>query len=161
LISVDRLTRILYKRRFFNYPLAPANALLNLGIFTSFRAFSSYFLRKARLQVAPREPASFEDWVSDNFGTILYESFFKHYTEKVWGIPCDEISADWASQRIKGLNLTEAALSALRGAGKSRVKTLVDRFLYPRLGAGMMYEKMIDSAGARGALYWPRTTVRS
>ncbi|MFH1114676.1 MAG: FAD-dependent oxidoreductase [Pseudomonadota bacterium] len=161
LISVDRLTRILYRGRFFRYPLAPANALLNLGIFNSIHAFSSYFLRRARLLAAPRDPASFEDWVSDNFGRVLYEAFFKHYTEKVWGIPCHEISPDWASQRIKGLNLIEAAVSALRGNSKSRAKTLTDRFLYPRCGSGMMYEKMIESTVSKGGHYRPGTTVKS
>lgn len=160
-ISVDRQTRILYKGRLFNYPLAPANALFNLGILTSFHALSSYGLRKARLLVAPREPVSFSDWVSDSFGQVLYEAFFKHYTEKVWGIPCSEISADWASQRIKGLNLIEAALSALKRNSASRPKTLADRFLYPSRGAGMMYERMMDRAVAGGAVYWPRTTVES
>ena len=85
---------------------------------------------------------NFEDWVVDHFGRRLFETFFKTYTEKVWGIPCTQIGADWASQRIKGLSLTTALVNALFKPKKNIVKTLVDEFIYPRLGAGQLYEKM-------------------
>jgi protoporphyrinogen oxidase len=159
LITVDRLTRILYKGKLFNYPLSPLNALFGLGVGTSLRAFASYGLRKARLAVRPREPVSFEDWVADNFGLVLYEAFFKHYTEKVWGIPCADISSDWASQRIKGLSLFRAVYNALTAHRGSRIKTLVDRFLYPRSGAGTLYESMIEKIVANGSTYIPGVTV--
>jgi len=159
LIMVDRLTRILYKGKLFNYPLSPINALFGLGVGTSVRAFASYGLRRARLAVQPRKPVSFEDWVADNFGLVLYEAFFKHYTEKVWGIPCAEISADWASQRIKGLSLFRAVYNSLTKHSGSRIKTLVDRFLYPRCGAGTLYERMIDQIVTNGSMYVPGATV--
>ena len=88
---------------------------------------------------------NFEDWVVDRFGRRLFETFFKTYTEKVWGIPCTQIGADWASQRIKGLSLTTALVNALFKPKKNIVKTLVDEFVYPRLGAGQLYEKMAAS----------------
>ena len=159
LIEVDRLTRILYQGKLVNYPLSALNALLGLGPLTSCQAFMSYGLRRMKRTISPRIPASFEDWVSDNFGTVLYKAFFKHYTEKVWGIPCAEISADWASQRIKGLTLFEAVYNAMTNHKRSRVRTLADHFLYPRRGAGYLYERMIDQINGKGVKYVPNATV--
>jgi protoporphyrinogen oxidase len=155
LTSVDRLTRILYRNKLFNYPLAPANALFGLGIGTSVHAGASYLASRLKHAVNPREPQSFEDWVTDHFGTVLYNAFFKHYTGKVWGIPCTEISADWASQRIKGLDLMKAVYHALFQGKGSEIKTLVDRFLYPRYGAGSLCEIIIDEIVAGGGTYIP------
>jgi protoporphyrinogen oxidase len=159
LISVNRLTRILYKGKLFNYPLSPMNALMGLGIGTAAHAFAGYGLTKLKRLAFPRTPESFEDWVSDNFGMVLYEAFFKHYTEKVWGIPCSEISADWASQRIKGLNLFKAVYNAFTSHRSSQIKTLVDRFVYPINGAGWLYTKMMDHAVANGAKFIPGATA--
>jgi protoporphyrinogen oxidase len=145
---VSRLTRILYRGKFFDYPIRASNAFLNLGPYETARCLLSY--AQARLHPVV-EPQSFEDWVSNQFGRRLFEIFFKTYTEKVWGIPTSELSADWAGQRIRGLNLVEVIRNAvlpasLRGAGeRAIVKTLVDSFRYPRLGAGQMW----DSVAAR------------
>jgi protoporphyrinogen oxidase len=142
---VSRLTRILYRGKFFDYPIKASNALLNLGPFEAARCLAAY----AEARVRPvAEPKSFEDWVSNQFGHRLFEIFFKTYTEKVWGISTKELSADWAGQRIRGLNLLEVIRSALLPAGLRRglsgeraiVKTLVDSFRYPRRGAGHMWE---------------------
>jgi protoporphyrinogen oxidase len=159
LTSVDRLTRILYRGKLFNYPLSPMNALMGLGLGTSLSAAMSFGYLKLKRSVVPRVPESFEEWVSDNFGQVLYEAFFKHYTEKVWGIPCSEISADWASQRIKGLNLIKAVVNALFKHRTSTVKTLVDRFLYPRLGSGMLYTTMMRHVRDKGGAYIPNATA--
>jgi protoporphyrinogen oxidase len=159
LTSVDRLTRILYRGKLFNYPLTPLNALFGLGIVSASTAFVDYGLTRIRRIVSPREPESFEDWVTDNFGRTLYETFFKHYTEKVWGIPCSQISADWASQRIKGLNLFTALYNALLKSKKADVKTLVDQFLYPRQGAGRLYSNMIGYFESCGGDYIPNAEV--
>ncbi len=159
LTSVDRLTRILYRGKLFNYPLSPVNALMGLGLGTSIHAGTSFAYGKLKRSLYPRAPKSFEEWVSDNFGQVLYEAFFKHYTEKVCGIPCSEISADWASQRIKGLNLARAVFNALFKHKTSNVKTLVDRFLYPKLGAGMLYANMIGHVRDRGGAYIPNATA--
>lgn len=135
-----RLSRIYYRNKFFDYPLKAMNALFSLGIWESVRIISSYCAARIH-PVCPEE--SFEDWVSNRFGSRLYQHFFKSYTEKVWGMPCTELKAEWAAQRIKGLSLTAAIWNALFGGlTKNNIKTLIEEFHYPRLGPGMMYETM-------------------
>ena len=137
-----RSSRIFYKGKFFAYPLKAVEALLKLGVFESIRCVLSY----GRARIFPVKNArSLEDWVTNQFGYRLYSIFFKTYTEKVWGMSCKEISADWAAQRIKGLSLTTAVWNALvpQRAPKDRrdvVKTLLETFRYPRRGPGMMWE---------------------
>ena len=148
MLERPRLSRIYYRRRFFDYPLKPANVVRNLGLLTALACIGSY----ARWRLFPyREERNLEQWVTNRFGKRLFEMFFKTYTEKVWGIPCTELSADWAAQRIKGLSLTEAIRNALfRKPGETRVQTLIDRFRYPRLGPGMMWERAAELAEKRG-----------
>lgn len=147
LINVRRLSRIYYHGVFFDYPLKASNALLSLGFLNSFLCALSY-LKACFFPIKPEK--SFTDWVTNRFGSRLFNIFFKTYTEKVWGIPCDEISADWAAQRIKGLSLFHAVWNALKpGRSNSQsnshgIKTLIDSFVYPRLGPGMMWEKTRD-----------------
>ena len=93
---------------------------------------------------------TFEDWIVDRFGRRLFETFFKGYTEKVWGIPCEQISADWAAQRIKGLSLSAAIRNAVKRDRNIQIKTLADEFTYPRLGAGQVYETMAAAIVAQG-----------
>lgn len=143
LLTRDRLSRIYYKGRYFDYPVRAPNALWNLGPLEAVRCVASY----ARSRLRPvRNPRSFQDWVSNQFGRRLTSIFFTTYTEKVWGIPSTELSADWAAQRIKGLSMTEVIRGALRPrrpAGKGEViKTLIDHFRYPRLGPGQMWERV-------------------
>ena len=147
-----RLSHIHYGGRFFDYPLHIANALFGLGIVETFVVGASY----AKARIAPSLPeTSFEQWVSNRFGRRLYEIFFKTYTEKVWGIPCTEISAEWASQRIKNLSLTEIFRNALLGKGCSRdgqvITSLIDQFHYPRFGPGMMWERCEELLRKRGS----------
>jgi protoporphyrinogen oxidase len=149
-IQVRRMSRIFYRRRFFDYPLKPWNALSNLGLFTSIACICSYAWR----QIFPHKPErSFEDWVTNRFGSMLFSIFFKTYTEKVWGIPTSELSADWAAQRIKGLSLSKAVINAFRGRSKDNavIKTLIDTFSYPRLGPGQMWEKAAADLAKLGA----------
>ena len=150
LVHVPRLTRIYYKGVFFNYPLTPLNALFGLGISASLAAVTSYGMSRLRRLVNSASPESFEEWIIDRFGRRLYRTFFKTYTEKVWGIPCTRIGADWAEQRIKGLSLSAAIVNAVFKPKKKTIKTLVDQFMYPRLGAGQLYEKMSDTVRAGG-----------
>jgi protoporphyrinogen oxidase len=162
LIVRSRLSRIYYNRRFFHYPLQAVDALVKLGPIRATRILLSYF--KARLH--PIQPErTFEDWVVNRFGRMLFETFFKTYTEKLWGMPTNTISADWAAQRIKGLSLTEAVRNALfggRARGKGEiVKTLIDSFQYPRLGPGQMWEAARDRIlAAGGAVHHDRRVVR-
>jgi protoporphyrinogen oxidase len=142
MLDRPRSSRIYYKGRFFAYPLRAGEALVKLGLVESVRCVLSYAW--ARLRPVP-DPRSFEDWVSNEFGRRLFEIFFRTYTEKVWGMSCKEISADWAAQRIKGLSLRTAILNAFlprrQPADRSQViKTLIDTFRYPRRGPGMMWE---------------------
>jgi protoporphyrinogen oxidase len=142
-----RLSRIYYRKKFFYYPLKPANALFGLGIFESFRILLSYIWSR----VAPhRAEENLEQWVSNRFGRRLYEIFFKTYTEKVWGVPCTEIRAEWAAQRIKGLSLSTAIRKALVGQRGAQVKTLIERFHYPERGPGQMWETMVERLRQKG-----------
>jgi protoporphyrinogen oxidase len=142
LIRVPRLTRILYRRHFFNYPLTPLNALFGVGPLDGLRILVSYGAARIRHRLAKPRLATFEDWVVDRFGRRLFEIFFKTYTEKVWGVASDRIGADWAAQRIKGLSLGVAVLHALFRR-KPAAKTLVDEFLYLRQGAGQLYRNLV------------------
>ncbi len=153
---VDRLTRIYYGDRFFHYPLQPVNALKNLGIVEAARCMLSYF----RQRVSPSEDqATFASWVTRRFGRRLYEIFFKTYSEKLWGISCDELDADFAAQRIKKLSLGEAVKNALK-LGKQKHATLVDQFAFPLGGTGMVYERMADYVKALGELHLQRPIRR-
>ena len=130
-----RLSRIYYKKKFFKYPLKPLDALLGLGLVESVLILLSYI----RWQLFPyREEETFEQWVTNRFGNRLFQTFFKTYTEKVWGIPCTELRAEWAAQRIKDLSVKTVILSMFRKPG-TRIKTLIEQFDYPRLGPGLMW----------------------
>jgi protoporphyrinogen oxidase len=154
MLERPRSSRIYYRGKFFSYPLKPFEALQKLGPVEAALCVASY--AKARLDPVP-EPKNFEDWVVNQFGERLFRIFFKTYTEKVWGMSCREISADWAAQRIKGLSLRTALLSALSskspaGDRSAVVKTLIDTFRYPRLGPGMMWEacaEKVENGGGR------------
>jgi len=155
-IQRPRMSRIYYEGKFYSYPLRAFEALWNLGIWRSALCMASY----AKAKVFPnKDIRSFEDWTSNQFGKKLYSIFFKTYTEKVWGMPCNEMSADWAAQRIKGLSLWGAVVDGLKrslglnklndGSGK-QAKTLLETFRYPRLGPGMMWEAARDKIIASG-----------
>lgn len=140
----NRLSRIFYNGKFFSYPLRPMNALFGLGFCNIFVILISY----VKAHLFPEKPEdTFETWVSNRFGRRLYTIFFKTYTEKIWGIPCNQISADWAAQRIKGLSLISALKNALiktNHTEKEVITTLIDEFDYPRKGPGMMWEKVAE-----------------
>lgn len=147
LLERPRLSRIYYRRKFFFYPLRPTNTLFGLGILESLRILLSYF----HSWVFPsRQEENLEQWISNRFGRRLYKIFFKTYTEKVWGIPCTEIRAEWAAQRIRGLSLTTAIRNALFKPKKVKVKTLLDRFHYPERGPGEMWETLSERLRQRG-----------
>jgi protoporphyrinogen oxidase len=141
-----RLSRIYYNRRFFYYPLRPVNALIGLGLWKSLLIVFSYL--KWQILPHPREE-TFEQWVTNRFGRRLFLTFFKTYTEKVWGIPCSELRAEWAAQRIRGLSLKTALLSMFLKPNRT-IKTLIDEFYYPRLGPGMMWERVKDEIERNG-----------
>ncbi len=135
-----RLSRIFYRGKFFDYPIKPFNALSGLGFIEAVKIIGSY----VKVKIKPIKPEeSFEDWVTNRFGYRLFKHFFKSYTEKVWGISTRELKAEWAAQRIQGLNLVTAVTNALfKQFKKNSIKTLIEEFHYPRLGPGQMYESM-------------------
>lgn len=151
LITRPRKSRIYYDHKFYPYPLQAMPTLKNMGLWQAGLCMASY--AKARLK--PITPVvTFEDYIINHFGRRLYEMFFKTYTEKVWGMPCNQIAADWAAQRIKGLSLSSAIIDALGikkiFKPKETIKTLITTFLYPRLGPGQMWEAVAQKVKEQG-----------
>lgn len=158
LLTRPRLSRIYYNGQFYRYPIRIGNTLSNLGLQESLMIMASY----ARWQLKPyREEETFEQWVTNRFGRRLYRTFFKTYTEKVWGIPCSAIRSDWAAQRIRGLSMRTAITNALFNTDGP--KSLIEEFQYPRLGPGMMWERMqekIEQSGGTVQLNTSATAVK-
>lgn len=130
-----RLSRIFYNNKYFHYPLKPLNALVGLGPIEGIRIITSYM----RWHLFPyKKEETFEQWVTNRFGKRLFETFFKSYTEKVWGIPCSELKAEWAVQRIKDLSL-KTAITSMFLKPQETIQTLIESFDYPRRGPGMLW----------------------
>jgi len=151
-IERPRSSRIFYGGKFYRYPLDGFEALRNLGVIETARCVLSYLFARVRPH---RNPSTFHQWVANQFGERLFSIFFKTYTEKVWGMSCDEISADWAAQRIKGLSLSTAIVQAVKkslgvGSRTTSVKTLIESFHYPRRGPGMLWEAAAEKFKAQG-----------
>ena len=152
----QRLSRIFYGRRFFDYPLKlNAGTIKTMGLLETMRIGLSY----SQAQFVQRKPErSLEDFFVNRFGDRLYRTFFKDYTEKVWGVPCQEISAEWGAQRIKGLSVTKAITHAVTSRFRSSADTsqkqtetsLIERFLYPKFGPGQMWEEVARQITSRG-----------
>ncbi|MGD0380643.1 MAG: NAD(P)/FAD-dependent oxidoreductase [Acidimicrobiales bacterium] len=161
-----RMSRIYYEGKFYDYPINVLNALRNLGIIEAARCALSYL----KVQVVPpKDQSTLEGYVVANYGWRLYEHFFKTYSEKVWGVPPSDVSADWGAQRIKGMSLFKAIWEPLRSrvAGsrrnqKRQVTSLIEEFQYPKLGPGMMWETcrdVIEKAGVEVLLQSPVTRI--
>ncbi len=148
LLLRPRLSRVFYHGKYYSYPLEPLETVLKLGIWESVLSMLSYM--KAACFPIPHEK-DLESWLINRFGVRLYQRFFKTYTEKVWGMPCSEIAAEWAAQRIRGLSIISLVKTTLAkfipGFSGPQLKTLIDEFLYPRLGPGMMWEKTAELVG--------------
>ena len=157
MLSVKRISRIFYRKKYFNYPLSFFNTMFNLGLLEGFLCIASYLKHK---YFKRGKDNTFEEWVTNRFGKRLYDIFFKTYTEKVWAMPCHDISADWAKQRIRGLSLRVAIQDALR-LNEHTPKTLSDRFLYPRTGPGEFYQRIKEAAFSLGVRFDFGKTVTS
>ncbi len=157
---VDRLTRIYYKQRFFDYPLKPLNAAWNMGFASAAACLVSYLRPRTEPYAPDRPEATFESWVVSRFGRRLFEMFFRTYSEKLWGVPCHELSADFAAQRIQKLSLLETIRSAVTPQRVGRHRTLVDQFAYPLRGTGSVYESMADRIVASGGTIHRNRPVR-
>lgn len=156
-LTRPRSSRIYYNGRFFDYPLKPLNALRQLGLLEAVRCITSFAACKIR---PPRPQDNFEAWVAARFGWRLYRTFFKSYTEKVWGVPASSLSADWAAQRIKNLSLWSAITSALvPRRGKQQITSLIEQFQYPKLGPGMLWERVADRITSAGSVIHPGARV--
>jgi protoporphyrinogen oxidase len=140
MLERDRLSRIYYQKKFFDYPLNVKNALSNLGLGVSVEILISWLARQFKKYP---EEKTFDTWVSNRFGDKLFSIFFKSYSEKVWGIKTSQLSADWAAQRIQNFNLFKAVVSAVTKTNQG-TKTLIKKFYYPKYGPGMLYEKMLS-----------------
>ena len=150
LIWVNRTSKIYLRGKYFDYPLKPMNAMFGLGIPTTLRIMADYGAEKARGLIKTSENVSLEDWVVSNFGRTMFTIYFKEYSEKVWGIDCSRISAEWVAQRIKGLSLAKAVKNAFFKFSGKDLPTLADRFIYPKLGIGRISERLkeeIEKAG--------------
>jgi len=145
-----RISRIFYNGKFYDYPLRGMNALRNLGMWEAIMCVGSYGLVRIK---PPKDVSNFEGWVAARFGWRLYRTFFKTYTEKVWGVPATQIQADWAAQRIKNLSLGKAVIHALlpKGRNSTAVTSLIEQFQYPKYGPGMMWEVCAEKVITQGS----------
>ncbi len=141
-LTVPRKSKIYMRRKFFDYPLRPSNALFGLGISTTLKAVSDYGIEKIKNFFSPSVSVSLEDWVVNNFGRTMFNLYFKEYSEKVWGVECKTINKEWVSQRINGLSLWVAIKNAFFKFSGREVDTLVDKFIYPPMGIGQISDKL-------------------
>jgi len=154
-LTVPRLTRIYSQGRFYLYPLKLGDVLAGLGPWASSKAVLSYLKQRAW----PVSVHSYADWITRQFGRTLYETFFQDYTAKVWGVPGELLSPDWAAQRLRNLSLWRAIMGALHSQENGKVASLVDQFHYPRYGAGQMYTALAENVQQQGAEIALRTAV--
>jgi protoporphyrinogen oxidase len=154
-----RISRIFYDGKLYDYPLKASNALRNLGMVEAVKCVLSYLWARIR---PPRDESDYESWLVARFGWRLYRTFFKTYTEKVWGVPVHEMPSDWAAQRIKTLSLSGAVANALLPRRNQKdITSLIEEFQYPRLGPGMMWERCAELVTQRGGELVLETKVRS
>ncbi|WP_242425108.1 FAD-dependent oxidoreductase, partial [Frankia sp. EI5c] len=144
-----RMSRIYYQGRLYDYPLKALNALRNLGPREATLAIGSYLHARAR---PPKDQdTNYESWLVARFGWRLYRTFFKTYTEKLWGIPVSEMPADWAAQRVKNLSLSTAIVNAvLPKRNQKKITSLIEEFRYPKYGPGMMWEEAARKVEKKG-----------
>lgn len=151
-ISVTRKSKIYLQDKFFDYPLKPSNALLGLGIPTTFKAVCDYSKERIRNLINSPEIISLEDWVVSNFGRTMFNIYFKEYSEKIWGIKCDRISEEWVSKRIEGLSLGVAIKNAFFKFSGREIDTLVDKFIYPPMGIGQISDRLKEEIESENIL---------
>lgn len=148
LISVPRKSKIYMRNKYFDYPLKPLNAIFGLGISTTIEILLDYAAEKIKNLIRKPQNISLEDWVVSNFGRKMFNIYFKEYSEKVWGIDCSMISAEWVAQRIRGLSLASAVKNAFFKLNGKDVPSLVDVFLYPQLGIGRISDRLKEDIEA-------------
>jgi len=160
MVTVRRRSKIYLRNQYFDYPLRPLNALFGLGITTTVKILVDYVGESAKRFVKKKDLVSLEDWVVSNFGRTMFELYFKEYSEKVWGIDCDRISATWVAQRINGLSLAKAVKNALFKFSGRDLATLTDTFTYPALGIGRISDRLRDEIEKSGTVHTGAKVVR-
>ncbi|MBI5634989.1 MAG: FAD-dependent oxidoreductase [Nitrospirae bacterium] len=153
LITVPRSSKIYMRDTFLDYPLRPANAFFGLGIGTSLNILADFGIEKCRGLFGQKNCVSLEDWVIRNFGRTMFDIYFKVYSEKVWGIDCSRISAEWVDRRINGLSLAKALKNAFFRVSGKKIPTLVDEFFYPKLGIGRISDRLKDEIEMSNKVY--------
>ena len=153
LLHVGRKSQIYMNGRFFDYPLKPLNSLSGLGIPTVARIVADYIVERVKGMFQPDPGDSLEDWVVRNFGRKMFDIYFKVYSEKVWGIPCDRISRSWVERRIEGLSLATAIKNAFSSAVGRDLPTLIENFLYPALGIGRISDRFAEEINRTGHVH--------
>jgi protoporphyrinogen oxidase len=153
LIFVPRKSTIFMRNRYFDYPLKPFNALFGLGFTRTAKIMADYCTERLKRFISNPAAVSLEDWVVSNFGRTMFDIYFKEYTEKVWGIGCDRISMDWVAQRIRGLSLSKAIKNALFKSNGKDIPSLVDRFMYPKLGIGRISDRLREEVEKTGSVF--------
>lgn len=160
LISVNRTSKIYMRRKFFDYPLKPMNAMFGLGIFSTLKILGDYGSEKVKGLLRKADTVSLEDWVVSNFGRTMFNIYFKEYSEKIWGIECSRISAEWVAQRIKGLSLAKAVKNAFFKFSGRDIPTLADRFVYPQFGIGRISDRLKEEIEKRNEVLTDTSVVR-
>jgi protoporphyrinogen oxidase len=153
LIMVPRKSKIFMRGKYFDYPLKPLNAVFGMGIPVTLRILADYGIERIKRLFRKPAAVSLEDWVVANFGRTMFNIYFKEYSEKVWGIACNRISAEWVAQRIKGLSLSKAVTNAFFKPKGKDIPSLVDEFYYPRLGIGRISEKLKEGIEQNGTVF--------
>lgn len=154
-----RKSRIFYEGKYYDYPLKASNALRNLGVVEAVKCVASYGAARIR---PPKDQTNYEGWLVARFGQRLYETFFKTYTEKLWGVPVADMPSDWAAQRVKGLSLGNAIVNALLPKRNQKdITSLIEEFQYPKYGPGMMWEVCLDHVTEAGSTTHLQTEVRT
>jgi protoporphyrinogen oxidase len=159
LIVVPRKTEIFIRGKYFDYPLEPVNAVFGMGVFMTLRILLDYGVERVKRLVREPEAVSLEDWVVAHFGRTLFDIYFKQYSEKVWGIGCGSISAEWVARRIRGLSLSKAVMNAFFKSRSRDVPSLVSQFMYPRLGIGRIAERLGEEIERSGGIISTETSV--
>lgn len=149
LLWVNRISRIYFDGKYVDYPLKISNALKAVGPVVAAQAMADYGRTRVQQRVSPTPVKSMEDAYIDQFGPTLYKLFFQRYSEKVWGLPCDQMSGDWVSQRSKGMSLVTAVKDAVIPS-RGKVVSLIDEFMYPEGGFGRFSERMAGAIQATG-----------
>ncbi len=157
-----RMSRIYYRGKYYDYPIKPLNALMNLGPIEAVRCIASALWVRIR---PPKQQNTLEDYIVANYGRRLFDHFFKTYNEKVWGVPASELSADWGAQRIKGMSIFAAVWEPIRARvagrrkGSAQVTSLIEEFQYPKYGPGQMWEECAKKVQASGSTLQMNTRV--